>query len=452
MTTRKTWCAILTAALHILTISTLARPTETFNQEYAFRVEGELNTAIPMRGLLVDINQRVDRYLGKPENPNRLPTLTVHTSSETPSPSTSPLSTQPSTRPAWYSIQNHGFQIWTPPDAAFTQTVARLSHLALLQRMKISVSESRLEASEPPAWMVAAVAAPLIAPYQPTTDPPQLSPRNLAPVQAKFNAAKPPPELKHIIDTPVDAIFPNGYTLYSLHAYVVAELILQLEPAAPQKTIERLFELHVQGRPAINSLRLVIEPLLPPGTDIQQWYVNAAENYLTSKTERTTGGQVADEIAFLLTVDVNELPADTVENVTSRIPIVMIPNNSPFWSSEKPFLTRRLNQFIKLLTRSPKSFREPVKRYMEAFQELLIGGGDIPKFKSRINQTDSEFAATFMRHRRIYDYLAAYELQMGAGVRGLDRFMAVVTNHNLRVNSLAPQLTRYLDKIESEIQ
>ncbi len=450
MTTCKIRCVILTAALPLLAISALARPTETFNREYAFRIVGELTTAIPMRGLLLNINQRVDRYLGSPENPDRLPTLTVHTSPD--SPPASPASTLSRTTPAWYSIQNHGFHISAPSDAAFTQTVARLSHLVLLQRMKTSAPESRLEASEPPAWLVAAVAAPLIAPYQQTADPPQLLPRNLAPVQARFSAAKPPPELKHIIDTPVDAIFPNGYALYSLHAYVVAEIILQLQPAAPQKTIERLFELHVQGRPAINSLRLVIEPLLPPGTDIQQWYVNAAENYLTSKTERTTGGQVADEIAFLLTVDVNELPADTVENVTSRIPIVMIPNNSPFWSSEKPFLTRRLNQFIKLLTRSPKSFREPVKRYMEAFQELLIGGGDIPKFKSRINQTDSEFAATFMRHRRIYDYLAAYELQMGAGVRGLDRFMAVVTNHNLRVNSLAPQLTRYLDKIESEIQ
>ncbi len=445
-TTSKIRRVILTAALPLLAISIPAHPLETSNQEYAFCIVSGMDTAMPMRELLVKINQRVDRYLGRPENPSRLPTLTVHASPDAPSPA------PPSSTPSWYSIQNHQIHISTPPDAAFTETVARLSHLVLLQRMRAATPEIRLEASEPPAWMVAAVAAPLIAPYQPTVSPPQLSPRSLAPVEARFSAAKPPPELKHIIDTPVDAIFPNGYALYSLHAYVVAELFLQLEPADPQRTTNRLFELHSRGRPAINSLRLVIEPLLPPGIDLQQWYVDAAENYLNSKTERTTGAQIADEIAFLLTVDVNDLPADTVETVTRRIPIVMIPDDSEFWSSAKPLLTRRLNQFIKLLTRSPKSFREPVKRYMEAFKELVVDDGDIQKFKRRINQTYSEFAATFARHRRISDYLAAYELQMGAGVRGLDRFMAVVTNHKLRMDRLAPRLTRYLDKVESEIQ
>lgn len=435
---------VLAVALSVSGTIPRSRGTETFNREYAFRIVGDLKTAMSIRELLININRGVDRYLGKPDNSRRLPTLNAYTS-------TNDLPPTSNTR-SRYIARKDGYHIAVPPESGFTQTVARLTHLAFLQRMTVALPGNRVKASEPPAWMVAAVAAPLIAPHQATTDSLELSPRALVPVQTRFNAPKSAPELNVLVDRPAQAAFPNAYTLYSLHAHMLAELILNLNSHATEKPINRLFRLHAQGRNPASSMRLVIEPLLPPGTSLQQWFASAAIDYLNKKNERTTGAQVADEIAFLLTVDVDDLPADTLETVTRRVPITAIPDESEFWGRSNPLLARRLNQFIRLLTRSPKSFRDPVTRYLEAFQELVVGNGDIRQFKRRITRTDAEFAATFARHRRISDYLAAYELQMGSGIRGLDRFMAVVANHKLRLSNLAPRLTRYLDQVESEIE
>lgn len=437
--------ALFTALLASAAMIPCARAAETFDRSYGFNIQGELNLALPMRQLLVNINRSVDRYLGTPGEPRRLYTLRIHIL---------PPAAGPATTVDHDEIEPEDdgrSTIMIRPGAPFVQTVVRLTRAVLAQRMALVAGRNDgKSAGTPPEWLVAAVAAPVVSPRKDRASG-RLSPEALAPVTARFNAAE-PPDLLTIIKSPVPERFENAYSLYSLHAYMIAEIIAELTPESSGAAVRRIIQIQAQGRDEIHALRLAVEPLLPPGIELQEWYEQAAADQIRKRMITVTGADVAKEISFLLTVDADDVPEDDLTELTRRVPLTAIPNDSQFWVKSRPLLIRRLDQFIKLLIRTPRSFREPVTEYTNAFQALLIEKRSVAEFKRRINRTDQRFAEVFHRHRRISDHLAAYELKTGTNIPGIDLILAVINVHRHRIENLHPNVSRYLDQLESEMR